>query len=135
VATVFVCIFPGCHGHNGDQIAAVLHGQQALARDLRAIKRALGIIQTEQEHIMSEQDDINSAVATDTALITDLSTQVTAVQAAQAAFAAEIATLEAGGVDTSGLVAINEQLAAAQAPLDAAVQALTAASVPAAPAE
>jgi hypothetical protein len=72
-------------------------------------------------------------VAEDNSLLTDLSAQVSAVQAAQAAFEAQISALSAQGVDTSGLVTANEQLAAAQAPLDAAVQALTAASAPPAP--
>lgn len=79
---------------------------------------------------MTAQDDINAAVAEDTTLLTDLATQTAAIQAAQSAFAAEIAKLEAQGVDTSGLAAANTQLAAAQAPLDAAVAALTAASQP-----
>jgi hypothetical protein len=85
------------------------------------------------EKIMTAQDDINAAVAEDNTLLTDLGTQVTAVQAAQAAFAAQISQLSSQGVDTSGLVTANEALTAAQAPLDAAVQALTAASTPATP--
>ena len=82
---------------------------------------------------MASQDDINAAVAEDSTLLADLTTQTAAVAAAQAAFATEIATLTAAGVDTSGLVSANEALAAAQAPLDAAVSALTAASEPPAP--
>ena len=76
------------------------------------------------------QYDIDAAVAEDNALITDLTTQTAAIAAAQTAFAAEIAALQAQGVDTSGLDAANAQLTAAQAPLDAAVSALTAASAP-----
>ena len=93
----------------------------------------LDAIDEKLERIMTAQDDINAAVAEDNSLLTDLGTQVTAVQAAQAAFEAQISQLSSQGVDTSGLVTANEQLAAAQAPLDAAVQALTAASTPATP--
>lgn len=113
-----VCVFPQCPGHE-DKLDTILHSLHHIASN--------------QEKIMTEQQDIDAAVATDTALIADLATQVTAVQAAQDAFAAEIAALEAQGVDTSGLVAANAQLSAAQAPLDAAVAALTAASVPTTP--
>jgi hypothetical protein len=97
-----------------------------LAARLDAIDRKL-------EMIMAAQDDIDAAVAEDSTLLADLSAQVTAVAAAQAAFAAEIASLQSAGVDTSGLVTVNAALAAAQAPLDAAVAALTAASAPPAP--
>lgn len=82
------------------------------------------------DKIMTAQDDINAAVAEDTSLLADLTTQTQAIGAAQAAFAAEIASLQSQGVDTSGLDAANAQMAAAQAPLDAAVAALTAASAP-----
>lgn len=82
------------------------------------------------EEIKMSQSDIDAAVATDTALLSDLTTQTAAIAAAQAAFAAEIATLQGQGVNTDALDAINAQLAAAQAPLDAAVSALTAASAP-----
>jgi conjugal transfer/entry exclusion protein len=98
--------------------------------DSTAIQAKLDTIINQLEKIMSAQDDITNAVAVDNALLTDLATQVTAIGAAQAAFAAEIATLSAQGVDTSGLVAASAQLAAAQAPLDAAVAALSAASAP-----
>lgn len=82
---------------------------------------------------MASQDDIDAAVAEDSTLLSDLTVQVAAVTAAQQAFAAEIAALQTQGVDTSGLVTANAQLAAAQAPLDAAVAALTAAATPPAP--
>lgn len=98
------------------------------------LEQWLETINTKLEFIMAAQDDINAAVAEDTALLADLTTQAQAIGAAQAAFATEIANLQSQGVDTSGLVAANEQLAAAQAPLDAAVAALTAASAPPAPA-
>jgi len=93
----------------------------------------LDAIDEQLRRIMSSQQDIDAAAAEDNSLLTDLGTQVTAVQAAQAAFEAQISQLSSQGVDTSGLVTANEQLAAAQAPLDAAVQALTAASTPPAP--
>ena len=88
----------------------------------------LDAIDEQLRRIMAAQDDINAAVAEDNTLVTDLGTQVTAVQAAQAAFEVQISQLSSPGVDTSGLVTANEALAAAQAPLDAAVQALTSAS-------
>lgn len=53
---MLICIFPNCNGHD-DHLEAVLHGQQAIRRDLAAIKRELGIHHTEQEHHMSEIDD------------------------------------------------------------------------------
>lgn len=104
------------------------------AGELQAIRQSLTDIDRKLETIMTTQDDINAAVAEDNSLLTDLGTQVQAVSAAQAAFAAEITSLQGQGVDTSGLVTANAALAAAQAPLDAAVAALTAASAPAAPA-
>jgi hypothetical protein len=103
------------------------------AGELQAIRQFLTDIDRKLETIMATQDDINAAVAEDNSLLTDLGTQVQAVSAAQAAFAAEITSLQGQGVDTSGLVTANAALAAAQAPLDAAVAALTAASAPAAP--
>jgi hypothetical protein len=103
------------------------------AGDAAEIRATLATITTQLEAVMAAQDDINAAIATDTTLLTDLTVQVAAVTAAQAAFAAEITTLQGQGVDTAGLVTINAQLAAAQAPLDAAVTALTAAAAPAAP--
>jgi hypothetical protein len=102
------------------------------AGDAAEIRATLATITTQLEAVMAAQDDINAAIATDTTLLTDLTVQVAAVTAAQAAFAAEITTLQGQGVDTAGLVTINAQLAAAQAPLDAAVTALTAAAAPAA---
>lgn len=100
----------------------------AASSELREILARLDAIEHTLKEIQMSQSDIDAAVATDTALLGDLTTQTAAIGAAQAAFAAEIASLQSQGVDTSGLDAINAQLAAARAPLDAAVAALTAAS-------
>lgn len=108
----------GCPVHGG--------GQPSLA----SLEHLLGLILEKLEKITMSQSDIDAAVSTDTALLNDLATQTAAIGAAQTAFAAEIATLQAAGVDTSGLDAVNAQLAAAQAPLDAAVAAISAASAP-----
>jgi hypothetical protein len=107
---------------------------EELLEGQRQIRHSLAELNRKADIIMANQDDIDAAVAEDNTLIADLGIQVSQVQAAQAAFAAEIANLAAQGVDTSGLVAANDQLAAAQVPLDAAVASLTAASQPPAPA-
>lgn len=73
---------------------------------------------------MTAQDDVNAAVAEDTALLADLTTQTAAISAAQTALAAYIASLPAG-VDTSALDAVNAQLVTAQPVLDSAVTSLT----------
>ena len=118
------------HHHGRGETDCIL---QRIEAALYETNRKLDQITSNEEKIMASQDDINAAVAEDSTLLADLTTQTAAVAAAQAAFATEIATLTAAGVDTSGLVSANEALAAAQAPLDAAVSALTAASEPPAP--
>jgi len=110
----------------GEKLNGFFHPE--VLRVLDRIDAQLCAINEKLENIIMSQSDIDAAVATDTALLADLTTQTAAIAAAQAAFAAEIATLQGQGVDTSALDAINAQLAAAQAPLDAAVTALTAAS-------
>lgn len=97
---------------------------------LGRIDTELHDINEKLEAIKMSQSDIDAAVATDTALLNDLTTQTAAITAAQQALATEIANLQAQGVNTQALDAINTQLAAAQAPLDAAVSALTATAAP-----
>ena len=125
-------------GYDGDTAGKILADAAPFATWLESchcdhLAARLDAIDEQLRRIMAAQDDINAAVAEDNTLLTDLGTQVTAVQAAQTAFEAQISQLSGQGVDTSGLVTANEALAAAQAPLDAAVQALTAASTPPAP--
>jgi hypothetical protein len=110
--------------------AAEFHDRLTRDRDItpgtaREILQSLVGINRKLDIMSQQQDDINAAVAQDNSLLADLGTQVQAVADAQAKFDAEIVTLRGQGVDTSGLVAANQQLAAAQAPLDAAVSALT----------
>lgn len=120
--------------HLAKFIASLIR-EGATTDELREILARLDRIEQTLKEIKMSQSDIDSAVATDTALLSDLTAQTAAISAAQTALAAEIASLQGAGVDTSGLDAINAQLAAAQAPLDAAVAALTASSQPAPPAD
>jgi hypothetical protein len=119
-----------------------LEGIQATLRAVQATLAAhtavLARIQTNLEKIAMSQSDIDAAVTTDTALLTDLTTQTAAIGTAQTALEAEIGALKTANpaLDLSGLDAVNTQLQAAQPALDTAVAGLTAASdgVPPAPA-
>ena len=97
----------------------------------------LAHINQKLETITMSQQDIDAAVAAETALVQDIATQTASIASAQQAFAAEIAnlnaeiaTLQAGGVNTDALNAITTQLTAAQGTLDTAVTALAGASQP-----
>lgn len=118
--------FPGWCGPGHDC-------HEHLSRQLTRISEQLDRIDHKETKIMSAQDDINAAITVDTALLNDLTSQASAIAAAQAAFQQEITSLQGQGVDTSGLVAVNEQLTAAQQALDSSVSSLTTASQPPAP--
>ena len=82
---------------------------------------------------MSDQANIDAAVAQDTAAVTDLGTQDAAIVAAQNALLAEIQTLQTQGVDTTQLAAASASLATALGANDQTVAALTAAAQPGTP--
>ena len=131
---VIICVFPGCQGH-GNELAALVHGQQHLATEAVAIKRILRTVIKKENKIMASQDDINAATTAVEGEVADLSAKDDAIEAAQAALLAEIQTLQGNGVDTTALVAATADLLTAQGADDATVAALTAASQPTPPAE
>lgn len=89
---------------------------------LSDIAFALLRIERKLDQIMTAQDDINAAVATVTALLTDL-------QAQTAQLATDLQTLttelQGQGVDTTALNQVTSQVAGIQQALDQGVTAIT----------
>jgi hypothetical protein len=94
----------------------------------RQLQQLLLELNAKMDVVMTAQDDINAADAEIQAEVADLGVQDAAILAAQNAFAATIATLKAGGVNTAQLVADTALLLKAHGADDAAVAALTAAA-------
>lgn len=127
---MLICIFPECHGHD-DRLDAAIHGIEHLAASLADIKRTLRIIISKEGTIMTQQDNIDAAVAAIGTAVADLRVQTAAVQTAQVGLDAEIQALKTAvengePVDTTALVAAGQALADATGQLDTTVAALVA---------
>lgn len=110
-------------------VVAAVNAANGTARITEHLRRIERLITTEGTQIMAGQRDIDDAVAAIGAAVGDLTTQNSAIQAAQARLDQEIQALEAQvasgqPVDTTALVAAGQALADATSGLDATVNAL-----------
>ena len=100
----------------------------------RAICAQLLEINKKLEQIVTAQQDIDSATAALTALITDVANNVAQLGTDIAAIQAEIQSLQALGVNTAALAAAVSAAASTAFSLDTAVSGVTALTAPPVPA-
>lgn len=88
------CIFPGCRGHDGDQLAEIQHSIHALAK-------AVGIVETKEDKIMGTVEDglaeVETAVAAEETAIVAEDASITKLDADETTdLAALTAAINAG---------------------------------------